>query len=212
VNVLAIGAHFDDIELGCGGSLAQLAKNGANIFVYVPTVSSFADHRNRERRDADNALAEAQHAAHILGIKELICGHFKTFEVEFAEALNVEILKILEEKHIDTLFTHWVGDNHHDHQAVSKASIHCSRHIPRILMYCSNWYHSPIAFRGNFYIDISDTWAKKEQAILAYGAEIERVGEKWLHFFKNSAENAGYRIGVKYAEVFEVVNWLAQWK
>lgn len=37
---------------------------------------------------------------------------------------------------------------------------------------------------------------------------MERTGKKWIEFFHNEAKNAGQRIEVKYAEVFEVVKWL----
>jgi hypothetical protein len=37
---------------------------------------------------------------------------------------------------------------------------------------------------------------------------MNRTGEKWISFFRNEAENAGQRIGVRLAEVFEVVKWL----
>ena len=75
-------------------------------------------------------------------------------------------------------------------------------------MYRSNWYHSTLEFRGNFYVDITNYWPKKEEVIKAHKSELERTRYKWLSFFKNEAENAGQRIGVKYAEVFEVVKWL----
>ncbi len=57
-------------------------------------------------------------------------------------------------------------------------------------------------------MDITQCWDSKEQAIRAHVTEIDRTGNKWISFFKNEAENAGQRIGVKYAEVFEVVKWL----
>ena len=75
-------------------------------------------------------------------------------------------------------------------------------------MYRSNWYHSTTDFRGNFYVDITKYWEIKERAILAHVSEVERTGKKWISFFKNEAENAGQRIGVTFAEVFEVVKWL----
>lgn len=75
-------------------------------------------------------------------------------------------------------------------------------------MYRSNWYHSNLDFRGNFYIDITNYWSIKEDAVKAHASELERTGYKWLNFFKNEAENAGQRIGVKFAEIFEVVKWL----
>jgi LmbE family N-acetylglucosaminyl deacetylase len=210
VNILAIGAHFDDVELGCGGALARHVRQGDNVYVYVATVSGYANYQQEVMRSNDVALGEARNAMAILGVKELICGQFKTLELEFVDALNIEILRILEEKRIGQVFTHWVGDTHHDHQAVAKSTIHCCRYIPRVLMYRSNWYDSPCTFRGNFYIDISATWEVKEQAIRAYVSEMQRVGDKWLRFFRNEAENAGLHIGVKYAETFDVIKWLEE--
>lgn len=208
MNVLAIGAHFDDVELGCGGVLAKHVEQGDHVYVYVATVSGFSDHYNQSVRESGTALREAQAAMGALGVKELICGQFETLELEFVDALNVEIIKVVIEKKIDLVYTHWVGDIHHDHQAVARASLHSCRHVPRLLMYRSNWYHATQEFRGNFYVDITETWVTKEKAILAHESEVERTGRKWVRFFRNEAENAGQRIGVPMAEVFEVVKYL----
>lgn len=208
MNILAVGAHFDDVELGCGGVLAKHVRMGDSVYVYIATVSGFVNYNNEEVRSNDVAHAEAQDAMRILGISDLICGKFKTLEVEFIDALNIEILKIVEEKKIDKVYTHWLGDIHHDHQAVARASLHSCRHVPRLLMYRSNWYHSSQEFHGNFYVDITETWEIKERSILAHVSEMDRTRKKWLQFFKNEALNAGQRIGVEYAEVFELVKWL----
>lgn len=210
MNILAIGAHFDDVELGCGGALARHAKQGDDVYVFVATISGFVNQYNQEVRSNETALVEARDAMEILGVKELFCGNFKTLEVEFVDALNIEILKIMQEKKIDLVYAHWTGDIHHDHQAVAKASLHSCRHVPRLLMYRSNWYHSTLEFRGNFYVDITQSWEIKERAIRAHVTEMDRTGEKWISFFRNEAENAGQRIGVPMAEVFEVVKWLAK--
>jgi LmbE family N-acetylglucosaminyl deacetylase len=208
MNVLAIGAHFDDVELGCGGALARYAREKHQVYVYVATVSGFADHYNKAVRSNEVALAEARKAMEVLGVTELLSGRFKTLEVEFVDALNVEVLRIVEEKKVDLVLSHWPGDIHHDHHAVGQASIHACRHVKRQLLYRSNWYHSTVDFRGNFYVDITDTWDAKQKAIEAHVSELERTGRKWLGFFRNEAENAGQRIGVKYAEVFEVLKWI----
>lgn len=209
MNILAIGAHFDDVELGCGGTLAKHVANGDNIYVYVATLSGFSNQNHEIVRTSEVALEEARAAMLIIHVNDLICGKFKTLEVEFEDSLNIEILKIIEEKKIDLVYTHWIGDIHHDHQAVARASLHSCRHVPSMLMYRSNWYHSTMEFRGNFYVNITEHWDTKEQAIRAHVSEIDRTRSKWISFFKNEAENAGQRIGVKYAEVFEVVKWLA---
>ncbi len=207
MNILAIGAHFDDIELGCGGTLAKDVAEGHTVYAYVATLSGFQNINNEIVRPNETALKEGQKAMGVLGVN-LIVGKFKTLEVEFGEELNVEILRIVEEKKIEKVYTHWVGDTHHDHYAVAKASNHSCRHVPRLLMYRSNWYHSPYAFKGDFYVDITHYWRIKKEAIFVHESEIERTHAKWLSFFKNEAENAGQRIGVKYAEAFEMVKWL----
>lgn len=209
MNILAIGAHFDDIELGCGGALAKHVAQGDTVYAYVVTLSGFTNPENQVVRSNETALLEGKKAMAILGV-ELICGQFKTLDVEFTETINQQIIKIVEEKKIEKVYTHWVGDIHHDHQAVAKASLHSCRHVPNMLVYRSNWYHSNLDFKGNFYIDITDHWAKKESALLVHESELQRTAYKWLSFFKNEAENAGQRIGVKYAEVYEVVKWLEQ--
>lgn len=208
MNVLAIGAHFDDVELGCGGALARHVASGDSVYVFVATVSGYSNQHKQIVRGNEIALTEAQAAMRILGVKDLIYGGFSTLQVEFVEELNVDIVRIVEEKSIDFVYSHWTGDIHHDHQAVGKASLHSCRHVPRLLMYRSNWYHSIHDFRGNFYIDITNHWEVKKQAISAHVSEMERTGNCWISFFQNEAENAGQRIGVKYAEVFEVVKWL----
>jgi LmbE family N-acetylglucosaminyl deacetylase len=208
MNVLAIGAHFDDVELGCGGALAKHVSKGDDVTVYVATASGFANHRNQEVRSNSLAQAEGEEAMKALGVKRLICGAFKTLEIEFIDALNIEILRIIEDQKIELVYTHWIGDVHHDHQAVGRASLHSSRHVPRLLMYRSNWYHSPMEFNGNYYVDITDTWLRKREAIMAHASEVNRTGHKWISFFENEAENAGQRIGCHYAEVFQVLKWI----
>ncbi|MGD9554005.1 MAG: PIG-L deacetylase family protein [Arcobacteraceae bacterium] len=207
MNILAIGAHFDDIELGCGGTLAKHIDNGDNVYAYVATKSGFTNHQNIEIRSDAIASQEGENAMKILGV-ELIKGNFEALNIEFNDELNREILKIVEEKQIELVYSHWLGDIHHDHQAVARASLHSCRHVPRQLMYRSNWYHSNLDFKGNFYVDISQYWEIKKNAIATHESEMERTGRKWIEFFHNEAKNAGQRIEVKYAEIFEVIKWL----
>lgn len=211
MNILAIGAHFDDVELGCGGVLAKHVKSGDRVYIYVATLSGYSNYFKKILRGNELALREGRKAAGILGAK-LICGQFEALKLEFCENLNIELIKIIEQKKIDQIYTHWIGDIHHDHLAVARASLHSGRHVKRLLMYRSNWYHSPYEFKGNFYVDITDMWSRKVRAIKAHDSEYKRTGEKWINFFKNEAENAGQKIGVKYAEVFEIVRWYEEWE
>lgn len=207
MNILAIGAHFDDVELGCGGTLARHVKKRDKAFIYVATTSGFSNYAKRVLRTDKVALKEGKKAAEILKAK-LFCGNFKTLKLEFTEEVSTSLIEIVEKNNIDLIYTHWFGDTHHDHASLAKASLEASRHVKRLLMYRSNWYHSTIDFRGNFYVDVTDTWATKEKAIRVHKSEYHRVGKEWLNFFRREAENAGQKIGVKLAEAFEVIKWL----
>ena len=209
MKVLAIGAHFDDVELGCGGTLARHVESGDEMMIFVATDSGYSNYAQKVIRRPEVALAEGRRAAKILGASDLVCGNFPTNGLVLNDDVVCAILKIVEERRIDLIYTHWTGDMHADHRVVGQASITAGRHVPRLLMYRSNYYDTDSVFRGNFYSDISTTVETKKTAIRAHESEYSRVGEKWMTFFLNQNRNDGIRIGVEYAEVFEVVKYLA---
>ena len=86
--ILAIGAHFDDIELGCGGSLAKHTKEGDDVYAYVATLSGFSNPFSKSIRKNEIAKKEGINAMKILGIKKLYTGKFETLKVEFNDELN----------------------------------------------------------------------------------------------------------------------------
>lgn len=208
MNVLAVGAHFDDVELGCSGALAKHAKCGDQVTIYVATDSQYANGEGRIIRSGQTAREEGEKAAAIIGA-ELVCGKCRSLFLEFAEETNVELIKLIEEKKIELIYTHWIDDIQHDHINLAKAAIHAGRHVHKILMYRSNWYLSAGSFHKNYFVDISQTWDVKERAILSHQSEFGRVGSKWVDYFKREALNNGLIAGVEYAEGFEVVKWLA---
>ena len=207
MNVLAVGAHFDDVELGCGGALAKHVRNGDNVIVFIATSSEFSNKEGRVLRESSKALSEAECASRIIGYR-LFQGGIPTFCLEYGEDIHIELIKLIEENNIDLIYTHWTQDVHHDHRNLALSTLHVSRHVNRLLMYCSNWYISEQGFVENFYVDITDTWEIKERAIRAYDSEIRRVGDRWINYFRQEAMNNGMKMGVKYAEAFQVVKWL----
>ena len=95
MNILAIGAHFDDVELGCGGTLARHVLDKDNVFVYVATLSGFSNHNGEMIRKNSVAKSEGEKAMKILGVKKLIFGNFETLKIKFDDELNIEILSII---------------------------------------------------------------------------------------------------------------------
>lgn len=207
MNILAIGAHFDDVELGCGGSLIRHARSGDSVTVAVLTRSGYSAPGGRRVRMDAEAIKEGRRAAKILGA-EMICLNFRTFEVPCDEKLTVKILNLIEKKRIDTVYSHWTGDIHRDHANAGRCALMAGRRVPRFLMYRSNLYGSGSDFRGKLYSDISPFFDQKFDAIRCYRTELGRVGGTWLEMVRCQNSLSGMEVGVKYAECFEAVRYL----
>lgn len=207
MNILAIGAHFDDVELGCSGSLVKHLHNQDKTHILVITDSEYSDYNGKILRTKEDALKEGESAAFILGVEKMLCLGLKTKEVKYCSGLIEKINKVIDELKIDTIYTHWIHDVHHDHYAVARATLVAGRHIPRILMYRSNWYASTAPFNANFFVDVSLYMETKIKAIKAHETEYKKFGEKWIDFAKHQNRNSGIEMGVQYAESFEVVKY-----
>lgn len=207
MNVLAIGAHFDDLELGCSGTLIKHRQRGDEVTMLVITDSSYHNPTGDLVRDRTIAREEGERAAALVGAR-LICLDFDTFMVPNDEKLTKTLNHHLDTLSVDIVYSHWVHDLHRDHQFAARAALMAGRHVPRFLMYRSNYYDTEQQFRGNFYSDISDAMDRKIEVILAHKSELERVRYRWLDFFKNQNANDGQKIGVGFAECFEVVRYL----
>ena len=208
MNVLALGAHFDDIEIGCGGTIAKHRKNGDNVIALVITDSKYNNHDGTLVRDRETAFKEGQKAAKILGY-DLHCLNYKTKEVEFNSKLIEDINKIIDAYEINLIYTHWDSDVHQDHQATGKATLSAGRKINNILMYQSNLYPNTRPFHKNYYVDISQQIDLKIQAIKAHKSEVKKFGADWVDFWADEAKYNGRKVGVSHAESFQVVSYLA---
>jgi len=208
-NILAIGAHFDDIELGCGGTVARHVKNGDNVIMLVLTNSAYYNYDGHPIRTVDVAKREGEDAAKILGVNRLISIGLETKTLQYGFELIEIINKVIDENNIDIIYTHWDKDVHQDHSAIGRATFNAGRHVKNILMYRSNWYHTSSEFRGNYYSDITNFMDIKIKAVKAHENEYKKFGQGWIDFFVNENANAGKKIGVNYAEVFEVVKVLS---
>lgn len=208
MNVLAIGAHFDDVEIGCAGTLAKHRANGDRVIVQVITHSKYADSNGNCLREKESALQEGMEAARILDY-ELICNEYETKHVQFGYKLISDIEEVIEKKNIDTIYTHWDLDVHQDHQSIGKATLAAGRKINYVLMYQSNLYTNSQNFNANYFVNISEFIDRKIAAIKAHKTEVEKFGPDWIEFWVNEAMNNGKRFNVKHAEAFQLVKMLA---
>lgn len=133
--ILAIGAHPDDIELGCGASLARLAKNGVYITAVVMTPGKSGTDELIDRHQ------ESREALKILGCQQTI--HLDFADTRAHLELNGMIRalediihhEIPSEVEIRRVYTMHNADRHQDHTAVYQASMVACRSIPQILGY-----------------------------------------------------------------------------
>lgn len=207
MKILAIGAHFDDVELGCGGSLLAWKAQGHELTIFVATRSGYQDPSGQIVRSDDTARAEGRAAAQTIGA-ELIEGGLPTFELEFAEPLNARLVDVFSNVRPDLVLTHWGGDVHHDHRALALATLHAGRHVPRLLTYCSNWYQGDTTFEPRIFVDITGTLEAKRKLVQMHQSETKRTGHRWDDFVCSQARLIGLKVGLSAAEGFGVVRWL----
>ncbi len=204
MKILAIGAHYDDVEIGCGGFLLKRVENGDEIIILTLTESGYTNANNDFTRQSVSARNEAEVAAKLIGAK-LISLNKPTNQLTHNEAFSYEFDKIIEKHKPDIVLTHWGGDFHSDHAAVSLSSLRASRRINTILLYRSNWYLTEANFNGNYFVDISLYLEKKIEVIRTYKSVLEPINYSWIDFIKQQNLYEGSRIGVSAAECFHCI-------
>ena len=147
MNILAIGAHPDDIELGCGGLLLKASRQDHhNIFMYTLTrggASGYPEERTNE-------LIQS---AKYIGAKRLWIDNFEDTKLSLSSDLINHIEFFIKKADPDIVLTHSLGDTHHDHRAIAASTMEAGRFVPNILA-----YEIPVTrdFTPQVYYDISD--------------------------------------------------------
>ena len=110
MNVMAIGAHPDDIEFGCGGTLINHKDNG-DVVIYVCMTDTQSVDKTTDKiiRSHQQLKDETQCAADVLGVDEIHYLPFKDLSVPFSLESVSELEKLIKEYEIDTIYTHWSG-------------------------------------------------------------------------------------------------------
>lgn len=167
-NILIVGAHFDDAELGCGGSMAKWVKEGKTVYKITLT-----DNETHFKQRDINVHYESSHddskkAAKVLGIRGSYhyiekCGTLK-YNKNFMQAIEGKIFEL----EIDTLLIHYMNDLNQDHAEASKICYTAGRYCDTILMYQSNRYILPTDFYPRVFVDITDTFELKCKALQCY--------------------------------------------
>jgi LmbE family N-acetylglucosaminyl deacetylase len=165
VNILAIGAHPDDIELGCGGVILKAARQGHNIFMFTLT-------RGSASGDPVKRTEELMRSARFVGAHTLWIDDFEDTKLNLSSELINSIEYFVNKSKADIIYTHSRGDTHHDHRVIAEATLEAGRFIPNIMA-----YEMPMTreFRPQVYYDISDVIEEKIELVNIFFSQKEKM-------------------------------------
>ena len=207
-SILVFGPHPDDAELGMGGTIIKLAKQGHRVHIVDMTNGEPTPHGSVEIR-----AKEAAAAAKVLGVGRTLLGLPNREVVHSIENRHKTAAAIREHK-ADWLFVPYPIDAHPDHMAVTricedarfdakltKSTITGEPYYPKRIIYyfCT---HLRLNFTPNFCVDISDTIEQKIESIKAYQSQFIGNSAHVPEMVRTITAYFGGRIGTAHAEPF----------
>lgn len=195
--VLAVGAHPDDLELGAGGTLARLAREGARVVMAVASVPG--DYARRR--------AEAAKAAEILGCELRVLVDAANRRLEDLKSYELVALLdgLVREIEPALVLTHSASEVHRDHVLVHNACLSTQRlrHFDFLTFHPTMCRPMPVPFHARAYVDVSGVMDAKMAAIAAHRSQFGDRGID-LEVFRDMARMTGRLVGVPYAEALDV--------
>lgn len=195
MSILAIGAHPDDIEIGCGGSLSKFAQAGQDIHMMVMTLGGMGGAREQRKE-------EQIRSKNILGAKEIFFENFEDTKLPLGDELIGSIEGVIKKVNPEYIFVNYKEDTHQDHRALAKATISATRNIRNVLFYEGPTTHD---FTPNVFVDITSVIHKKMASLEAHASQVMRTNIKEVSIIeiaKSAARFRGVQGRVQFAEGF----------
>ena len=208
MKILVVGAHLDDVELACGGTLAKAVKSGHTVKVVIMSKSGYTNKDGQIQRSDEVAVKEGVEALETLGVMDHVILDFPTKDIPFRSDVVNAIDLIMSEFDPDIVFTHHPFDTHQAHEGVAKATIAAARRKNTVFFFepIQPSGRSYVAFKPQMYVDISDTVDTKIESLKKHSSEYNKFGgEDWIEGVRCRCGYRGYEIGKKFAEAFEVL-------
>ncbi len=183
MNILAIGSHPDDLEYGCGGTLARYAEKGHDVTMLIMTLGE-------QGGVPDIREGEQKGAAEALGAKDVIFGRYADTRVTLDQQLIGFIEDTIEKVKPDMIFVHYGNDSHQDHRSINMATLSAARYIPNLL-----FYEGPttIEFHPSIFVNVSGTLEKKIQALKEHGSQVTKTNIPKTNILEMAVATATFR-------------------
>lgn len=203
--VLVLAPHTDDGEFGCGGTIAQIVKSGAEVYY---AAFSACEQSVQPQFPKDILITEVKEATQILGIKpenlKLFKYDVRTFSYN-RQLILEDILQLKKEIDPDLIFIPSLQDIHQDHATVALEAVRAFK-FTTILCYELPWNN--FNFTTTCFVKLEEEFIEtKIRALLQYKSQAHRTYAN-EEFIRALARTRGVQINTKYAEVFEVIRWI----
>ena len=223
MNILFVGAHPDDIEIGCGGTVIKLADAGRRV-VLVDLVRGELGTRG----SAEIRAEEAAKGAEILGVTERENLELEDGHIRVTAEGRRRVAEAIRRWKPDTVLLPYWEDRHPDHSHASRLVYEGTflaglpryetgqeAHRPRRLIYYMGWYE----FEPTFIVNVTEQFERKMASIYAYSTQFRPDGSPdpqtrlttpstdWL--IRSRMAYYSSRIRERYGEVFLIRGHLA---
>lgn len=202
-NILFIGAHPDDIELGCGATISKLKKKKCNITWVVLSSCNKSLPDNQKDFLAKEVIASSEYFSVLLKFTDFEVRDFHHYRSDIREYLH----SLSKSLNIDTIFTHNLNDIHQDHQVVADESVRVFNKKTNIIMYAMPYNIKTNSI--NFYSKVdNDDIDKKIESLSLYKSQ-HMLSRSYFSeaYIRSMAVQAGVSCAHEYAECFTLYNY-----
>lgn len=218
MRILAIGAHPDDVEIACSGTLAKCVKRGDTVIVCHASSGNLGHVVIPPEELKGIRANEAKRAGAMAGI-EVIYGGFDDLEIyDGNKQARDKMVDVIRYAQPDVIITHHPDDYMPDHTAVSRLVFDASftatlpnypTGVDKVAKLVPIYYMDTLAgvgFNPTEYVDISEEIELKLQMLECHESQLvwmrEHDGIDFADMVKNCSRYRGYQCGVEYAEAF----------
>jgi N-acetylglucosamine malate deacetylase 1 len=216
--VLAIGCHPDDLEIGCGGTLARYVKNGHKVFMCHITNGDLGHVKIMPKELGEMRNAEAASGAKLIGAESITLdigdGKVDSHNPELVK----KVIEVVRHAQPDVILTHAPDDYMTDHVETGLLAFNGSfmssvphhdaggQYYPKIVPIYYMDTLAGVNFIPTEYVDVSETIEVKLSALACHDSQIKWMAEHdhidFIDFVRTCSKYRGLQCGVQYAEGF----------